>query len=242
MKNSEQSIKTLFDNCVNLKKLGQEIEKAYDDIQNNLTGPAFQEKYSKIKPKIVKFTKIFDESKQILKKIESGDIKANTSDEKIKKASNQIQEFESNLIPKINALDRQAPQLQDEENNLNLDYEEKRKRDQLLANITAAEIQNRDVIIENRGKELQEIHKTAAKIRDMTDQMAVNVHKQQEGLNDIEANVEKVKDNVIEAKKETVEAEELQRSNSKRLCCLIIIIALAIGGVTAILLSMLNIF
>lgn len=241
MKNSEQSIKKLFDNCVNLKKFGQEIEKAYDDIQNNLTGPAFQEKYSKIKSTIVKFTKIFDETKQILKKIESGDIKANTSDEKIKKASNQIEDFESKLIPKINALERQAPQLLDEENN-NLDYEEKRKRDQLLANITAAEIQNRDVIIENRGKELQEIHKTAAKIRDMTDQMVVHVHEQQEGLNNIEANVEKVKDNVIEAKKETVEAEELQRSNSKRLCCLIIIIALAIGGVTAILLSMLNIF
>ena len=99
-------------------------------------------------------------------------------------------------------------------------------------------IDNREVL-EKRRKELESIHKTAAILKDTTDQMAQDLNKQGAQLEEIEANVITSKENAEKAHKEIVKADELSRGNRKRMLCLIFAVFIAIGGITAILLSLL---
>ena len=98
-------------------------------------------------------------------------------------------------------------------------------------------VNNREVL-EKRRKELESIHKTAAILKDTTDQMAQDLNKQGAQLEEIEANVITSKENAEKAHKEIVKADELSRGNRKRLLCLILFVLVAIGGITAILLSL----
>ena len=99
-------------------------------------------------------------------------------------------------------------------------------------------VNNREVL-EKRRKELESIHKTAAILKDTTDQMAQDLNKQGAQLDEIEANVITSKENAEKAHKEIVKADELSRGNRKRMLCLIFFVFVAIGGITAILLSIL---
>ena len=97
---------------------------------------------------------------------------------------------------------------------------------------------NNQEYLGQRRKELQEIHKTAALIKDTTDKMAQDVQQQGEMLNDIEEKVVKTEDNVEKAGKEINRANELSKGNTKRLCCIIWIIIIVIGVVLAVVLSL----
>ena len=101
------------------------------------------------------------------------------------------------------------------------------------------DLMNNKEVLENRRKELENIHKTAAILKDTTDQMAQDLNKQGAQLDEIEANVITSKENAEKAHKEIVKADELSRGNRKRMLCLIFFVFVAIGGITAILLSIL---
>ena len=90
---------------------------------------------------------------------------------------------------------------------------------------------NNKEVLDKRREELENIHKTAALLKDTTDQMAVNVNKQGAMLDEIETNVITSKENAEKAKKEIVKADELSRGNKKKLLCLLLIILVAIGGI-----------
>ena len=70
--------------------------------------------------------------------------------------------------------------------------------------------------------------------------MAKQVNEQDEILEHIEANVDKAAENVADAKKNIKEAEQKSKKNSKKMCCLIIIIFIAISAITAILIAVLT--
>ena len=100
------------------------------------------------------------------------------------------------------------------------------------------DLMNNKEVLEQRRKELEGIHKTAALLKDTTDQMAQNVHKQGEQLEIIENQVQDAKDNAINAKKEITDADEMSKGNSKKLCCFISIILITISVIVAIILSL----
>ena len=100
------------------------------------------------------------------------------------------------------------------------------------------DLMNNKEVLEQRRKELEGIHKTAAILKDTTDQMAQNVHKQGEQLEIIENQVQDAKDNAINAKKEITDADEMSKGNSKKLCCFISIILITISVIVAIILSL----
>ncbi len=91
--------------------------------------------------------------------------------------------------------------------------------------------------LEKRREDLQNIHKTAAELKDVTNQMAQDVNQQGAMLEEIEANVIEANDNAQKAHQEIKKANEMSKGNSKRMCCFIIIIVVAVGAITAILLS-----
>ena len=102
------------------------------------------------------------------------------------------------------------------------------------------DLMNNKEVLENRRKELENIHKTAAILKDTTDQMAQDLNKQGAQLEEIEANVITSKENAEKAHQEIVKADELSRGNRKKMICIICTVFLAIGGITAVLVSMLT--
>lgn len=92
-------------------------------------------------------------------------------------------------------------------------------------------------ILDQRRKDLENIHKTSGMIKDMTQQMNNNLAEQKDILNHIEVNTEKVENNAEKAKEEIKKAEEYQKGNSKRLLCLIVIAAVAVLAVVGIVLG-----
>ena len=100
------------------------------------------------------------------------------------------------------------------------------------------DLMNNKEVLEQRRKELEGIHKTAAMLKDTTDQMAKDVHQQGVILDDIENQVANAHDNAVKAKKEISDANDMAKGNSKKLCCLISIILISIGVIVAIVLSL----
>ena len=68
--------------------------------------------------------------------------------------------------------------------------------------------------------------------------MAKQLNEQGAILDDVEQNVETAKDNAVKAKEEITKADEMSRGNRKKMLCLILIIILAVGVISAILLSL----
>ena len=93
-------------------------------------------------------------------------------------------------------------------------------------------------VLEQRRKDLENIHKTAAILKDTTDKMAADVNKQGAVLDEIETHVIVSNENAQKAKQEIIKADEISRGNRKKMICLLLIIFLAIGGITAILFSL----
>ena len=100
------------------------------------------------------------------------------------------------------------------------------------------DLMNNKEVLEIRRKELEDIHKTSALIKDTTDIMAVKVKEQADMLDNVENNVIKTEDNVDKANKEINKANELSKSNNKRLCCIMLIVTVAIGVILSIVLSL----
>ena len=99
-------------------------------------------------------------------------------------------------------------------------------------------IMNEQDVLDKRRKELENIHNTAALLKDTTDKMAIDVNKQGAVLEEIESNVIEAKNNAEKGKKEIMKADEISRGNRKRFLCLLCIILVALGGIAAIILSL----
>jgi t-SNARE complex subunit (syntaxin) len=100
------------------------------------------------------------------------------------------------------------------------------------------DLQTNKEILEERRKQLEAIHQTSAKIKDISDSMAKQLNEQGAILDDVEQNVETAKDNAVKAKEEITKADDMSRGNRKKMLCLILIIILAVGVISAILLSL----
>ena len=100
------------------------------------------------------------------------------------------------------------------------------------------DLQTNKEILEERRKQLEAIHQTSAKIKDISDSMAKQLNEQGAILDDVEQNVETAKDNAVKAKEEITKDDEMSRGNRKKMLCLILIIILAVGVISAILLSL----
>lgn len=109
---------------------------------------------------------------------------------------------------------------------------------QSQGNILIYDLTNNQEILEKRRKELESIHETSAKIKDITDDMANQLNQQGAILDDVEANVINAEQNAKKAKEEITKADQLSRGNRKKLIFLIIIVFIAIIGITSILLAL----
>ena len=100
------------------------------------------------------------------------------------------------------------------------------------------DLANNKEVLEERRKQLESIHQTSTKIKDISDTMAKQLDEQGAILDEVETNVITAEDNAKKAKNEIKKAEETSRGNRKKMICYIVIILVFLLATTAITLSL----
>ena len=219
-----------------LKKFAKQVETDYNKlIDETFDENQWRKEGQKIKSNIKKFEKTLKElTNNVQNSKDNGTASQNTIskiDEELKK----INQKEVGMIKAIREKIENYASFDENDNNNNQeenDDQEEQKQELVL------DLMNNKEILEQRRKELQDIHKTSAMIKDTTEQMKQDLYKQGEILTNVEDNVFKTDENVEDAGKEILKANEYSKGNTKKLCCLIFIVIVVVFVAVAIVLSL----
>ena len=209
---------------LNLKKASEQVKKDYNRlIKEDFGEQEWRKEGKKINTNIRKYEKMLKDVTRNLEKARDSEAASEdnitTVDEGLDKIRDQYEPMVRAMKEKINQFSIDLEMDEREGQGENEQDDGQQEQEQIEVNLM-----NNQEYLGQRRKELQEIHKTAALIKDTTDKMAQDVHQQGEMLNDIEEKVVKTEDNVEKAGKEINRANELSKGNTKRLCCIIWII------------------
>ena len=158
----------------------------------------------------------------------------NLKDEKMKKSKSFLDENEKDIDYRINYINENTKSYTLDEPQNDSAAGQNPQQDN---NILIQDLANNKEVLEARGKQLESIHQTSAKIKDMSANMAKQLDEQGEILDEIEENVNIAESNAEKAKEEISKANEISKGNRKKYLCFIIIVLVAIGGISAIVLS-----
>ena len=219
-----------------LKKFAKQVEADYNKlIDETFDENQWRKEGQKIQSNIKKFEKTLKElTNNVQNSKDNGTASQNTIskiDEELKK----INQKEVGMIKAIREKIENYASFDENDNNNNQeenDDQEEQKQELVL------DLMNNKEILEQRRKELQDIHKTSAMIKDTTEQMKQDLYKQGEILTNVEDNVFKTDENVEDAGKEILKANEYSKGNTKKLCCTIFIVILVVIVAVAIVLSL----
>ena len=217
-----------------LKKEANSLESDHKRISNIAYNENnWNQEKDKITSKIKSFNKKYEELKR---KVEY--IKNNSLDSSYQKNLNVYEELlngkiKTKTLPAINEIKYKVSEYSYTEMMPTQEEEKNTQQQEMIM-----DLMNDKEILEKRRKELEEINQTAAILKDTTEIMVQEVQKQGEQLDVIEANVITSKENAIKAKEEITMADKMSRGNNKNIYCLIFIIFVAIGGISAIILSL----
>ena len=223
---------------LNLKKASEQVKKDYNRlIKEDFGEQEWRREGKKINNNIRKYEKMLKDVTRNLEKARDSEAASEdnitTVDEGLDKIRDQYEPMVRAMKEKINQFSIDLEMDEREGQGENEQDDGQQEQEQIEVNLM-----NNQEYLGQRKKELQEIHKTAALIKDTTDKMAQDVHQQGEMLNDIEEKVVKTEDNVEKAGKEINRANELSKGNTKRICCIIWFVIIAIGVVLAVVLSL----
>lgn len=221
---------------LNLKKISDTIKKDHSRlIKEDFGEQEWRKEGKRIDMNIKKFEKMLKEVKRNLENAKdngsANEESISTVEEGLEKIKDTTETQVEQMKEKIGNFDVNFEMENKDEENGN--EEDEQQQGQITMNLM-----NNAEMLNQRKKELQEIHKTSALIKDTTDIMAQKLNEQGEMLDNVEAHVIKAEDNVEKAGKEINKANELSKSNNKRLCCIMILITVAIGVVLAVVLSL----
>ena len=238
MKEGLLTDENLRQSYINLKKASEQVKKDYNKlIKEDFGDQAWKRDGNKINNNLRKYEKML---KDVTRNLEQAKDSGSASEENITTVDEGLDKIRDQYEPMVRAMKEKINQF-----NIDMEMDEtdgpgENEQDDGLQEQEQVEVNlmNNQEYLGQRRKELQEIHKTAALIKDTTDKMAQDVHQQGEMLNDIEEKVVKTEDNVEKAGKEINRANELSKGNTKRLCCIIWIVIIVIGVVLAVVLSL----
>lgn len=188
------------------------------------------------------FTKLLKEIEQKIIELNSDEYRSNpTISRQIGEMTKTAREYIDQTKPNVEVM---ISQITDKTRSFNSNFNERyevQENDNVQSNLVVQDLAQNDEILQQRRKELEDIHAVSKKIKSTTDTMAQKLNEQGAILDDIEANVQETKVNTEKAKKEISDADKMSQGNRKRLCCLIFIGIVAVGGISAIILSLINI-
>ena len=221
---------------LNLKKISDTIKKDHARlIKEDFGEQEWRKEGKRIDMNIKKFEKML---KEVKRNLENAKDNGSANEESISTVEEGLEKIKDTT-------ETQVEQMKDKIGNFDVNFEMENKdeengneEDEQQQGQITMNLMNNAEMLNQRKKELQEIHKTSALIKDTTDIMAQKLNEQGEMLDNVEAHVNKAEDNVEKAGKEINKANELSKSNNKRLCCIMILITVAIGVVLAVVLSL----
>ena len=187
---------------LNLKKASEQVKKDYNRlIKEDFGEQEWRKEGKKINNNIRKYEKMLKDVTRNLEKARDSEAASEdnitTVDEGLDKIRDQYEPMVRAMKEKINQFSIDLEMDEREGQGENEQDDGQQEQEQIEVNLM-----NNQEYLGQRKKELQEIHKTAALIKDTTDKMAQDVHQQGEMLNDIEEKVVKTEDNVEKAGKE----------------------------------------
>lgn len=158
----------------------------------------------------------------------------NKGDSNLDKIEEYLQEVEERIVPLAYKINEKTKYFNLEDESQTTVASQNQPQGEMLIQ----DLANNKEVLEERRKQLESIHQTSAKIKDMTDTMAKQLDEQGAILDDIEANVNVAEDNANKAKEEITKADEISKGNRKKFICIILIVFVAIAGISAIILSL----
>ena len=219
---------------MDLRKLAK-VERIIGDIKNISTQEEIFNLFMNVKKDFKTYFKIYQDMSRILDKYQDNDkFKEKCGEDNFKKIEQKINLLNQINITSIynyitsNSDDNDDNQLKEEENQ---DANQQEQIQELIDN---------KEYLQHRNKELQQIHQTAAQLKDLTDDMAKQLNQQGEKLDVIEENVDKAAENAADAKKEIEAANKNSKKNTKKMICLITMVFIALAAITLILISLLT--
>lgn len=219
---------------MDLRKLAK-VERIIGDIKNISTQEEIFNLFMNVKKDFKTYFKIYQDMSRILDKYQDNDkFKEKCGEDNFKKIEQKINLLNQINITSIynyiasNSDDNDDNQLKEEENQ---DANQQEQIQELIDN---------KEYLQHRNKELQQIHQTAAQLKDLTDDMAKQLNQQGEQLDVIEENVDKAAENAADAKKEIEAADKNSKKNTKKMICLITMVFIALAAITLILISLLT--
>lgn len=217
---------------MDLKK--NKIDKIISNSENITTREELTNNLKKQKRDLKKYFDIYQKMENIINNFKGNETFLKKLDDIIKEKLELLNKIEFKEIYH----DIFATSVDDDEENDNYQENENNENKEDMVQLQTQEIMNRQEYYKEREKDLQKVHKTAAQLKDLTQNMAQEINKQGEILDNIELNVEKAQQNSKDAKEEIIKANETAKKNRKKLCCLILIIFVSLCAIASIILSL----
>jgi hypothetical protein len=215
------------------------VNTIIDNSKQISTRDQLVENLKKVKRDFKDYYLIYDKMDKIFKKYdEDNETFANKFDEDIYKAIySRVRLLNDMKIREI--YEEVCNNGIDDGDDENENYQQNDNNDDIMIQLQDHQIIDKKEYYEKREEDLQKVHQIAGKIKDLTQDMAKNLEGQREKLDTIENHVDEAHDNAVEARKQIIKANQTSKKNTKKLCCIIFIIAVALCGLGAIVISVL---
>jgi hypothetical protein len=215
------------------------VNTIIDNSKQISTRDQLVENLKKVKRDFKDYYLIYDKMDKIFKKYdEDNETFANKFDEDIYKAIySRVRLLNDMKIREI--YEEVCNNGIDDGDDENENYQQNDNNDDVMIQLQDHQIIDKKEYYEKREEDLQKVHQIAGKIKDLTQDMAKNLEGQREKLDTIENHVDEAHDNAVEARKQIIKANQTSKKNTKKLCCIIFIIAVALCGLGAIVISVL---
>ena len=217
-------------NYLALKKASEQVKKDYQKVINDsFTENNWNDEGRKITLNMRNFENIVRDLGKKIDYLQNADIEINDIESTIKKVESEIYNAKTNIEPMIEKM-REKVKTYACNFELAANQEEQKINEEKGQEILQDLMNNKDVLMERR-KNLEDIHKTAANLKSITDQMALDLNNQGAILNEIEVKVEDAEEKAIKAKGEIIAADKISKGNKRCYYIFIIISIAALGGI-----------
>ena len=195
-------------------------------INDNFLENEWNKEGKKITVNMNNFQKLKKELSKKIDYVKSSNIDNNDIHSYVEKIESELENAKTNIEPMILKIKNKISTYA---NNFEIaaNQEQKEEKGEELI----MDLMNNKDVLEERRKNLQDIHQTAAQMKEITDKMALDVNQQGAILDDIEGKVIDSEDKANKARQEIEEANKISKNNKKFFIFYILII---IGGLVGL--------
>ena len=216
-------------NYLAFKKASDQLKKDYAKVSNeSYTEKEWNTEGKRITINMNSFQKLMKDLTKKVEYVTSSNIEDKRIQNAVKTIEPDLKTARTNLEPMIIAIKNK---INTYANDFQMAANQEQEKEEVQEQLLTTDLLHNKEYLEERRKNLEDIHRTAAEMKDLTDLMAQNVNEQGLMLDEVEKNVNNAEQNAEKAKHEITEADKLSKGNTKCINLLIIGIVVAIAGI-----------